>query len=136
VNLKLRNSIADLPKVHREWEEFAAGHQLSPKVLNSIHLSLEEILSNIITYGFQDKREHEVAVHFEIKSNEVEVEIRDDGSPFNPLNSPDPDLSLSLDERPLGGMGIFMVRKMVDEMVYRRVGHNNVLLLKKRREAA
>jgi anti-sigma regulatory factor (Ser/Thr protein kinase) len=71
-------------------------------------------------------------VRLEINPPELRVEVADDGCPFNPLEHPSPDVSLPLDQRPIGGLGIYMMRKSLDQLEYRREQERNVLVMVKR----
>jgi serine/threonine-protein kinase RsbW len=94
-------------------------------------LALEEILANIISYGYADDREHEITVSLDAQPGEVRVDVEDDGRPFNPLESPEPYTGDSLEDRPVGGLGIHLVRALMDGLEYRRQGDRNLLTMKK-----
>ncbi|HEX3026476.1 MAG TPA: ATP-binding protein [Clostridia bacterium] len=94
-------------------------------------MSLDEILTNTVGYGFKDSEEHEIIVKFVLYNKTLTIEIRDDGIPFNPLKQPEPDLSQNIEERPIGGLGIHLVRKMMDAVDYRREEGCNILTIKK-----
>jgi anti-sigma regulatory factor (Ser/Thr protein kinase) len=115
-----------------ELQKFARDHQLSIKVLQAADLSLEEHLTNVMSYGFDDAHTHEILVRLEIVNGEFQIEVEDDGKAFNPLEYPEPNLSLPLSERPLGGLGIHLIRSFMDELGYRREGERNVFQMRKR----
>ena len=95
---------------------------------------LDELLSNIISYAFDDDADHEIDIRVELAGPRLSITIADDGTPFDPFALPDPDTTLPLDERSVGGLGIHLVRKVMDEASYERVGPNNVVTLVKRLE--
>jgi serine/threonine-protein kinase RsbW len=80
-------------------------------VLHDLNLALEEILTNVICYGYADDREHEIRVRLRAQSGEVRIEVEDDGQPFNPLEAPEFDITKLLEETTIGGRGIHLVRK-------------------------
>ena len=94
-----------------------------------LHVALEEHLTNIISYGYNGERAGIIRVRFAIASSVLRVEIEDSGRPFNPLEVPEVDTSMPLDQKPVGGLGVHLIRKSVDELNYERVGDRNVLTL-------
>ena len=112
-------------------QEFAHDHQLPPKALQAADLSLEEHLTNVMKYGFEDTQVHEILVRLEIVNGDFQIEVEDDGKAFNPLDYPGPDLNLPASERPIGGLGIHLIRKFMDELGYRREGGRNVFQMRK-----
>ncbi len=128
--IQLKNNLSELESVNKVVAEFAERHHLSSQVLFNLNLALEEILTNVISYGYDDKDEHEITVRLFVEQGQLNVEVDDDGRPFNPLEAPEPDLSKSLEERPVGGLGIHLVRKLMDELEYRREEGRNLFLIK------
>jgi anti-sigma regulatory factor (Ser/Thr protein kinase) len=84
-----------------------------------------------LNHGFTDPREHEIHVSLQTEESDFRIEVQDDGLPFNPLEHPLPDLSAPLEKRPIGGLGIHMMRKSVDRIEYRRADGKNILVLVK-----
>jgi anti-sigma regulatory factor (Ser/Thr protein kinase) len=117
--------------VNETLTEFGRQRGLSDVVLNDLKLALGEILTNIISYGYTDGGEHEIRVSLGTEAGAVTVAVEDDGQPFNPLEAPEPDTSLPLEERAIGGMGIHLVRKLMDGLEYHRREGKNLLILKK-----
>jgi serine/threonine-protein kinase RsbW len=93
---------------------------------------MKETLTNIISYGYRDNREHQVKVRLSVQLAEVSVEIEDDGQPFNPLEAPEPDITKPLEERKIGGLGIHLVRKLMDRLEYKGQGERSLLTIKKK----
>jgi anti-sigma regulatory factor (Ser/Thr protein kinase) len=131
LEITLKNDLAELARVSQRLNEFGAHQRLGARVLHDLHLALEEILANIISYGYADDREHEITVSLDAQPGEVRVDVEDDGRPFNPLESPEPYTGDSLDDRPVGGLGIHLVRALMDGLEYRRRGDRNLLTMKK-----
>ena len=102
----------------------------SEKSIYQIHLALEEILVNIIEYAYQDKK-GEIKISFDIQENNINVIIKDKGVEFNPLSKEDPNLNESINNRSIGGLGIYIIKNIVDEIKYERTNNENVLSFKK-----
>lgn len=108
-------------------ETFAGQHELPPAVLQAVDLALEEHLTNIFRYAYGDSQPHQIVVRFGFDNGSVCVDVEDDGKPFNPLEIPEPDTSLPLESKPVGGLGIHLIRKFMDSVRYRREGQKNIL---------
>jgi len=129
-SIRFKNNLSELEKLNLVLAEFGERYHLPSKVLFNLNLALEEILTNIISYGYDDREEHEIIVRLSLEQGELTAEVEDDGLPFNPLEAPEPDLNKPLEERPVGGLGIHLVRKLMDELAYQRQEGRNLLLFK------
>ena len=107
--------------------EFGQHYGLAPTVMHDLNLALEEILTNIISYGYTDGQEHEIRVRLSVRPGEVKAEVEDDGQSFNPLAAPEPHTAEALEERTIGGLGIHLVRTLMDGLEYKRQADRNVL---------
>ena len=132
MEINLKNSLSELQKVSQHLDEFGARQRLSPKILHDLKLALEEIITNIISYGYTGEREHEIRVRLRVQPQEVTVQVEDDGEAFNPLEAPVPDVTRPLEERPVGGLGIHLVRTLMDGLEYKRQGNTNLLTMTKK----
>jgi anti-sigma regulatory factor (Ser/Thr protein kinase) len=132
LQINLSNKLSELGRVNQSLTEFGQRHGLAPKVVHDLNLALEEILTNTISYGYTDNREHEIKVRLSMQPGEVQAEVEDDGQPFDPLAVPEPDTAKSLEERTIGGLGIHLVRKLMDNLEYKRQGERNLLIMKKK----
>lgn len=130
--IELKNSLSELKKLSLALEEFGESHHLSLKTLMDINLALDEIFTNIVSYGFDDHDEHLISIYLSIKGKELNIRVEDDGVPFNPLEITEPDLNVPLEERIIGGLGIYFIRKMTEGLRYERKQGKNVLFLKKK----
>ena len=134
--LSLRNSLEELDRLHAVIEDFGERHGLPARVVFELTLALDEWLTNIVSYGYDDGAPHTIAVRVRLDAPPgngiVAVEIEDDARPFNPLDVPSPHLDVPLEERTIGGLGIHFIRRCMDEVAYERRGNRNVLLLQKR----
>ena len=97
-----------------------------------MNLALDEVVTNVVRYGFEISTGQEVAVRVETTGDDLHSEVVDGGREFNPLNAPLPDLTAALEERALGGLGIHLVRSLMDRVEYRRENAKNVLTMRKR----
>jgi len=136
VKLTVKNRIEDLLRVNSIFESFATQHDIGGKLRYHLLVSIEEILTNIIKYGFDEQGVHPIHITFRYDSSAIEMEFEDRGREFNPLEVGEPDLDTPIEDRQLGGLGIHLVKNMVDVAQYRRVGDRNILLLRKTRQAA
>lgn len=99
------------------------------KKINQIHLASEEALVNIINYAYPDKN-GSIEITYDAKEGKgLVIEIIDWGIPFDPLSIPEPDIAAPIEDRTIGGLGIFFINKLVDEVQYRRDGKSNILTL-------
>ena len=131
VRVTIKNRIEDLLRVNSVFETFAAQHEIGGRLRYHLLVSIEEILTNIIKYGFDEEGIHPIHVVFRRSEEHIEMEFEDRGREFNPLEVAQPDLESPIENRQLGGLGIHLVRKMVDVAPYRREGDKNILLLRK-----
>jgi anti-sigma regulatory factor (Ser/Thr protein kinase) len=131
IELTLLNRRSEIARLQDQLETLARERALPPKALHDVQLAVEEHLTNILNYAFTDQREHEIHVRLQPGENEFRIEVLDDGRPFNPLEHPAPDLSLPPEQRPIGGLGIHMIRKSMDRVEYRRANGKNLLVMVK-----
>jgi sigma-B regulation protein RsbU (phosphoserine phosphatase) len=131
MRIELGGRLEEIANVMAALEEFSDSAGLDMGVAQAAELVLDELLTNIISYGFGDAVEHKITVEMLVKANALHIVISDDGICFNPFEQEDPDLESSIDERDLGGLGIHLVKKFMDEYSYQRLeGRNVVTLLK------
>ena len=131
-SLQLKNDLAELDRVREAVTEFAGRHDVPAEPLFHLNLALEEVLTNVISYGYDDSGEHELIVRLGFQQGELWAEVEDDARPFNPLETPPVDVQMPLEERSIGGLGIHLVRSLMDELEYRREEGKNLFRMKKR----
>ena len=134
LHVVLTNDIAEIQRLKTLFIEYGHTHQFSPECIQDVNLVFEEAISNIIFYGYTDEEQkhvRQIEVEIEFEDDTLILEIRDDAKPFDPLKAPEPDLDIPFDEREIGGMGIHLVRMLMNELEYKRVEGTNVLKMKK-----
>ena len=133
MEIVLKNQPCEKQKAAQALEQFGRDHQLPAAAVHAADLALEEHLTNLMTHGFADDLEHQITVRFSVASDFV-IEVEDDGRPFNPLTQPEVDTSVPLSLKPVGGLGIHLMRRFMDGLDYRREGARNILRMTKRLE--
>ena len=129
LHLKLAARPEELQRISAALEEFGEREDWPPKLLFRVNLVLEELGLNVMTHG-QEAGASELELIVTSAADSITIEIVDDGPRFDPLqDAPLPDPEASLDERPIGGLGIHLVRTMMDEVIYRYEGGKNRLTL-------
>lgn len=131
VSLELRNSLSELDTLGQILQQFGEELGLANKILFQICLAMEEIVSNIISYGYTDDAVHWIKIALCHDKGIITIRLEDDGIPFNPLWAQEPDCECPLEERKVGNLGIHLCKKVMDDMIYERFGNKNVLTLKK-----
>jgi len=124
---RLKNDLADLDRVEEALWTFCRGNGLSEEESADIRLAVDEVVSNAIRHGYPDRALHEIRVSASIAGPELTLEIEDDARAFNPLEAPLPDVSLPVEDRPIGGLGLLLIRSVMDRLDYRRSGDRNFL---------
>ena len=121
-----------LPEVLAFLDEVLESMDCGMKQQMQLDIAVEEIFVNIASYAYAD--ENGIA-DIEIDDETpgiVSIKFTDSGVPYDPVAKPDPDTTLSADERQIGGLGIYMVKKSMDDMLYERSGDKNILTIKKK----
>ncbi|OQA07972.1 MAG: Phosphoserine phosphatase RsbU [Firmicutes bacterium ADurb.Bin373] len=128
---RLKNRLAEIEALALAVESFAAANNLPEQMVFQVNLCLDELLTNTISYGFPQGGEHEITVEIVLQGGALVITTHDGGLAFNPLERAEADTSQGIEERPVGGLGIHLVRNMMDEIEYRRESGQNVLVMKK-----
>ena len=136
LSLNIERSHDELGRITDAVDGLSHRESWSNDLLFRVHLVLEELVLNIIDYGLDDGNEdHELEVVLTSEDDNLTIEITDDGIPFDPLKDAKiPDTDAPLEDRPIGGLGVHLVRTMMDEVSYRREDGKNHLTLVARRE--
>ena len=130
--ITLRAVLEEFPRLHAFLENLAAEIGMPEHPTGQLLIAADEIFTNIAAYAYApDSGDVEVAVRNDPAERRVTVTFSDRGKPFDPLAGPDPDVTAPLAERPIGGLGIFVVKKLMDHVEYRRDHGCNRLTLTK-----
>ena len=130
--LSVINQMDEIIRVQTFLEELGEEWELSMPLIFSLNLVLEEALTNIILYGYNDDQQHTITIDFNLTGHELFITITDDGHPYDPTLKEDPDITLTAEERPIGGLGIFLIKKIMDKVEYQRKENKNLLILTKK----
>ena len=132
LEFRIVNDLAAMADLTEAVGLFVTKHSLPAEAANALYVSIDEAVSNAIAHGYPDGGRGEIGVRLRRRPDSVVLEIEDDGAPFDPLQMPAPDLTLPLEQRPIGGLGIHLIRNLMDEVSYaRREGRNVLKLVKK-----
>lgn len=125
------NSAEEAPRVARQVDQYLQDNKFSESIINKVLLCVDELITNIIAHAYNDKLEHAVLLECRIFENRLELELRDDGVPFDPTSQNRPNTTQSVDDRNIGGLGIHLVQTLMDKVEYKREGDFNVLIVTK-----
>ncbi len=133
-SISLKTVIEELGKIESGIEGISEAEGWAPDLEFKIKLILDEWCTNVINYAHGDGLVHDMTITIESDDEAVMIEVCDDGRAFDPMSdAPEPDTDASLEERRIGGLGIYFVKSLVDEASYRREEDKNYLTLRKRR---
>lgn len=129
--IELKNDMSEIGRMAEELEQYCDREELPMKTGLDLNLVLEELVTNIISYGYEDEDEHLIKVDITRDGDILHIKVVDDGIAFNPLEAPPPLMSENIDDLEPGGLGIHLVKKLTDEAFYSRKGDLNILTMKK-----
>ncbi|MCX6993464.1 MAG: ATP-binding protein [Kiritimatiellaeota bacterium] len=121
------NTLTSLPPLTTAVNRFLDQHTVPSEAIFRVNLAIEEIVTNIIKYGYDDTADHTITVNLALFPNTIHLQLKDDGHPFDPLQSPEPDIHLPLAKRKIGGLGLHLVRETANHIAYRRENGANIL---------
>jgi anti-sigma regulatory factor (Ser/Thr protein kinase) len=132
--ITLHDEMAELPRIVAFTTEFAKRNGLPAHELSRTLVILDELFSNIVRHGYEDinSGSGRIELSLSLSDNYLRIELTDDGRAFDPLGIEGPDLDKLAVERPIGGLGIHIVRNLVDQAQYTRQGERNRLVLNRR----
>ena len=134
ISLEVQTNLDELERITSAVEQLAEQENWPPPLVFHVTLALEELAVNVINYGSPDGN-HKIEIRMASEEDALTIDIIDDGLPFNPLTEgPSVDVNAPIEERRIGGLGIHLVRSMMDDLSYRRENGKNHLTLAKRFE--
>ena len=130
-SFELKNDLSELKLLYQNLENFGRATGLSGSCINEINIGLDELFTNIVSYGFKDDSEHRIKFNIHLKNDVLTICVEDDGIPFNPLEIKDPETPSDLIDVKIGGLGIHFVKQLMDDVCYdRNQGKNRLTLIK------
>jgi len=128
--LIIKNKLSEIAKVVETIDILAEKWDLPMKIAFNLNLAIEELITNTISYGYQDQAEHQIEIFFALSGKSLSIIISDDAKAFNPLEGEhSPDLDTSIEEKKIGGLGIFFAKNIMDSMSYKYENKKNILSL-------
>lgn len=129
--LHIKNELGNLTLLAEFLEQNMQGKVLDETLQMQLQLVLEEVVVNVISYAYPGETDKDIFVEIGWNGGCMEITVIDSGIPFNPLEKEDPDLTLSVEERPIGGLGIYLVKQLMTDVHYiRREGKNILTMIK------
>jgi len=132
---RLRNDPTEARQIEGWINSFAETAGLSTAARHAFDHALVEWITNVISYAYEDQREHWITIRFLAAPGQARVEVEDDGRAYNPLTRPAVDTGAPLEQRGIGGLGVHMIRQLMDSVEYRRVDGRNILTLTRSADA-
>jgi serine/threonine-protein kinase RsbW len=131
-SLRMTAKLENLVEIRHFVQKTAAASGVDPDVIPDVLLAVDEAVTNVLVHGYQGQMGM-IEIELRRKGDSLVVCLRDQAIPFDPTTVPPPDLTLPLEQRPFGGMGIYLMRQLMDEMTHRitRQGGNELTLVKK-----
>jgi len=132
ITIRIAADVKEIERLNRLVRQFGELHDVPSRTLYAVNLALDELVTNVVLYGFEDPAGREVLINIATAGSELTASVADDGKEFNPLTVKKPDLNAGLAERDIGGLGIHLVRSLMDHVNYQREDAKNVLTVRKR----
>ena len=130
-SFELKNDLSELKSLCRNLEQLAGTAGLSESCIQEINVGLDELFTNIVSYGFKDDDEHRIRFDIHLENDVLTICVEDDGVPFDPLEAEEPVPPADLVHAKIGGLGIHFIKKFMDDVRYDRQRGKNKLTLKK-----
>ena len=131
-SIVLANEISEISRLNGFIEEIGEEFGLTPDVGFNLNLVLEEAVVNIINYAYPKEDHQWIYLSAKLQDGTIILVLTDTGKEFDPTMAPEADITLSADEREIGGLGIFLIRQIMNEVKYERIDGKNVLTLEKK----
>jgi anti-sigma regulatory factor (Ser/Thr protein kinase) len=131
VIVNLQSDLAEVPRLMEAVTAFCGDHGLGADLDSEIQLVLEEAVTNSIRHGSAEDEDHNISVRMVIEPEALLLEVTDHGIPFDPLERAPVDVDAPLEERTIGGLGIHLIRSLMDEVEYERIEDRNRLRMRK-----
>ncbi len=129
LKMNISNDLTEIKGMKEHFNAFSDENNLSTTIRRQLSLVFDELLNNIISYAYNDDEVHKIMVDIELTDKKLTVSISDGGIPFNPFAGEKPDITIGLEDRPIGGLGIHLVRTLMDKAIYQRRADENIVTL-------
>ena len=131
ISINIENKLTEITTAIDQFESFGMEHSIPMAIIQKFNIAFDEMLNNVISYGYDDDEKHSIDVEVELKGERLIITLVDDGIPFNPFRNDPPDTMLSVEERGIGGLGVHIVKSLMDEYEYKRNADKNIITLVK-----
>ncbi len=130
LDVTIGNDLDELGRLAGIVDDFVERNALPERIAFNLNLCLDELITNIVSYGYDNDQHHEIHIALTVADGTLCCRITDDAREYDPFaEAPEPDLDLGVDDRPIGGLGVFLVKEFMDRTEYRRDGDRNVITL-------
>jgi sigma-B regulation protein RsbU (phosphoserine phosphatase) len=130
IEITIGNDLDELGRLATIVDGFVENNGLPERISFNVNLCLDELITNIVSYGYDDDHRHDIHVALTLEDGVLECRIVDDAREYDPfVEAPEPELDAEVDDRPIGGLGVFLVKEFMDRTEYRRDGDRNVVTL-------
>ncbi len=130
--ITLSNRIDELIRISSFLKKCADQWGIPAPVTLSLNRVIEEAFTNVVQYAYSDNHDHDIDLIIKKKGKELEITLIDDGKKYNPTLEKEPDINLSANDRPIGGLGVFLIKKTMDNVSYFRKDNKNHLVMVKK----
>jgi serine/threonine-protein kinase RsbW len=130
--ITLSNRIDELTRISSFLKQCADQWGIPEPVTLSLNLVIEEAFTNVVHYAYSDNQDHDIDLIVKKKNKELEITLIDDGKQYDPTEEKEPDITLSANDRPIGGLGILLIKKTMDNVSYFRKDNKNHLVIVKK----
>jgi serine/threonine-protein kinase RsbW/sigma-B regulation protein RsbU (phosphoserine phosphatase) len=131
LEIAIANELEEIAVSAEKIDAFCEEREISPEIAYAVNLSIDEILTNTISYGYEDDEPHRIEIVVRLEADALVVVIADDSAPFDLSETPEADVEATLEDRDVGGLGLFLVHQMMDKVEYERVEGRNIVTLTK-----
>ena len=130
-SVTLRNELDQMSRLSAFVDRLSELACLDEQTRSQIDLALDELVANVVSYAYPESQPGKVRIEARLRGRMLTLVLTDRGRPFDPTAVEEPDITLDVEDRPIGGLGIFLVRQVMDDVQYRRRDDKNVLTLRK-----
>lgn len=130
-SFKLKNTLAELDTLCRNLEKYGNSIGLTDKCIFQLNLALDELFTNIVSYAYKDKNTHWIKFSLSQTNNTLVICVEDTGAPFDPVSIEIPQPNTAVEDCRIGGLGLHLIRKMMDDVAYERQRGKNIITMKK-----